>query len=214
MAGGQDAVGFPTKTLFVYNPKRNNWTRRADLPVAAEGGSSAAINGRLFMCTPGLHGAPPRLHHYNPATDKWTELAAPLHNHRHGTAGAINGKFYVAGGIDSGSLDGSPTLDEYDPATNSWTTKAPMPTPRFGMGGGVISDKLYVVGGKLTALNDASIMAAAEAYNPATDTWEAKASMPTPRVFLAATAVDGVLFAVGGENAAGPRLSTNEAYTP
>jgi len=49
---------------------------------------------------------------------------------------------------------------------------------------------------------------AVEAFDPATDTWITKASMPTPRYDLTAGVIKGILYAVGGY------LDTVEAYNP
>ncbi|MEK7767669.1 MAG: hypothetical protein AAB368_15675, partial [bacterium] len=49
-------------------------------------------------------------------------------------------------------------------------------------------------------------------YNPATDTWAAKASMPTARQALATAVVDGRLFALGGSN--GSSLRVDQQYDP
>src|SRR5207248_11450538 len=52
-----------------------------------------------------------------------------------------------------------------------------------------------------------------EAYNPVTDTWTPRASMPTPRNDLAAApAADGLIYVFGGLD--GNVLATVEAYNP
>src|SRR5205814_8547714 len=48
-----------------------------------------------------------------------------------------------------------------------------------------------------------------EVYDPATDTWTTKANMPTGRTDLAAAAIDGKLYAVGGS---GGNLNELEVY--
>jgi len=45
------------------------------------------------------------------------------------------------------------------------------------------------------------------------ETWLPKASMPTARAWLTATAVNNVIYAIGGQNDSGA-LATNEAYDP
>ena len=58
------------------------------------------------------------------------------------------------------------------------------------------------------------IFAAVEAYDPATNTWTAKASMPTPRFGLAVGVINNTLYAVGGDGGIGAILATMEAYDP
>src|SRR5687768_7675152 len=43
-------------------------------------------------------------------------------------------------------------------------------------------------------------------------TWTTKAPMPTPRLGLAAAAIDGIIYAVGGDNYSCGTYSTVEAY--
>src|SRR5439155_526290 len=56
-------------------------------------------------------------------------------------------------------------------------------------------------------------LATVEAYDPASNTWTTKASMPTARGGLGVAVVNGVLYAVGGEDGAS-LLATVEAYDP
>ena len=54
-----------------------------------------------------------------------------------------------------------------------------------------------------------------EAYNPATNSWVSKPSMPTGRGYLGSAIVNGVVYAIGGVNSAnGTEFGTVEAYTP
>jgi hypothetical protein len=46
------------------------------------------------------------------------------------------------------------------------------------------------------------------------DTWETREDMPTGRRFLGLAAVDGIVFAIGGESAVGVYEKKNEAYDP
>jgi N-acetylneuraminic acid mutarotase len=54
-----------------------------------------------------------------------------------------------------------------------------------------------------------------EVYDPVTDTWTKKASMPTARMLLATSVVNGKIYAIGGALVAGGNcLSTVEVYDP
>jgi len=56
---------------------------------------------------------------------------------------------------------------------------------------GVVNDILYAVGGQ-------DQLGAVEAYDPATDTWTAKATVPTPRSGNGSGVVNGILYTVDG----------------
>jgi N-acetylneuraminic acid mutarotase len=97
------------------------------------------------------------LFRYSPTTNTWSWKRPAPHYHIGGAGGVINGKFYVAGGV------GTTALDRYDPLTDTWKTLAPLPTGGAARGA-VLLGKLFVVTAGGTY-----------AYNPATNTWSAKA---------------------------------------
>ncbi|MEJ2240594.1 MAG: kelch repeat-containing protein, partial [Candidatus Bathyarchaeota archaeon] len=83
----------------------------------------------------------------------------------------------------------------------------------------VIENKIYIIGGDrgnydigitTTAIN--------EVYDPATDTWEMKTSMPTRRMAVSANVVDGKIYVIGGgEKTPNTNLTptaVNEVYDP
>jgi N-acetylneuraminic acid mutarotase len=88
---------------------------------------------------------------------------------------------YVIGGRSAGATSGFCSsglskVQAYDAGANSWTTKAPFPTPiQSTNGAGVINGKIYLTGG-CTGNNQYS--GRTWMYNPATNAWTQKASMP------------------------------------
>jgi len=71
----------------------------------------------------------------------------------------------------------------------------------------VVKGLIYLVGG-----NDGTgaLVSSVDVYDPSTDTWTKKASMPTPRTMLAVAAINGIVYAVGGLGSG----NTLEAYDP
>jgi hypothetical protein len=67
--------------------------------------------------------------------------------------------------------------------------------------------KIYVIGGW-----NGTRLTTNEVYDPATNTWATKASMPTARSEAACSAVNNVIYVIAGTN--GAPLNTNEAYDP
>lgn len=130
------------------------------------------------------------------AENVW-ELKAPMHQAR-GALGviAVGEKIYAIGGAvnnvyntasDSWRIVG--TNEEYNPQTNSWTTKMSMPTPRAYFSLSTYHNKIYCFGGingeGMLSYQDTDIQLpgilwsnATEVYNPLTDSWEKKTSMP------------------------------------
>ncbi|PVX26785.1 MAG: hypothetical protein CW691_00285 [Candidatus Bathyarchaeum sp.] len=133
----------------------------------------------------------------------------------------VNGKIYAIGGKnDNGYLS---TNEEYDPATNTWTTKAPMPTSRSGFGIAVVNNKIYCIGGKIDFNWDTGehiLCSINQVYDPLTDTWENKTSMPTKRERTSTNVVHDKIYLIGGFKAqtSSPykllQSPVNEVYDP
>ena len=125
--------------------------------------------------------------------DSWTrERPIPTIRKNLGVA-VVYGKIYAIGGRnDSGYLS---TNEEYDPATKTWTTKTPMPTPRSDFGIAVVQNRIYCIGGIIeydwSGHGEGILCAVNEVYDPLTDTWENKTSMPTTRQRPIANVVNG-----------------------
>jgi N-acetylneuraminic acid mutarotase len=84
--------------------------------------------------------------------------------------------------------------------SGTWTTKTPMPTPRANPASAVFNDTIYVIGG-----SDGGIYYPKnEAYDPATDNWTTKDSLPIDAVFCRAVTVDNKIYVIGIENYSGP----------
>jgi len=153
------------------------------------------------------------------AEDSWT-TREPMPRARSGIGVAVvNGKIYAIGGQNGeGVLN---TTEKYDPVTNEWTTKTSMPTARSDFGIAVYQDKIYVIGGTIgpgTALGESLLTGATEVYDPETDTWETKTSMPTHRQGLEANVVSDKIYLIGGVIHAGGftiwGFDENEVYSP
>ncbi len=209
--------------LNVYDPIRNRWSKRADMPRRFAGGVSGVINGKLYVLMGNCNNCgsveriTSRMYRYDPATNMWEFVSRAPHAHASGAGAVINGKFYVAGGTGADGRASS-QLDVYDPATDRWTTLAPMPSARTGVAGAALQGMLYVVG--KANVEPGESQGETTAYNPQTNTWITKAPMSgAGRGNLAAAAVrfEGSphLLAVGGDNVEGLGDSDqNQAFTP
>lgn len=145
-----------------------------------------------------------------PAPSKRTEVAASV----------LNGKIYVVGGFNEPSLSNiarlavSDAVEVYEPKSDGWTTAAPLPARLHHTGTAVIGERLYVIGGFTTGfLSLWNPVDSAYRYDPATDTWEELAPMPTARGALGVATVGGKLYAVGGIGEQG-NSDAVEAYDP
>jgi len=131
--------------------------------------------------------------HAKATEDSWITLE-PMPTSRSSLGVAvIEDKIYAIGGVQSD------INEEYDSAKNIWTTKMSMPTARGDFAIAVLQDKIYAIGG-LTRSGQwtAELTGVNEVYDPATDSWTTKKSMPIPKAGLSANVVDGKIYLIGG----------------
>ena len=107
------------------------------------------------------------------------ESKAPMLTARSGFGLAVvNGKIYAIGGYNKNQTGFSDVNEMYDPATDTWTVKTPMPTQRVSFAIAVYKDKVYVFGGQILQAGRRVVINVTEVYDPASDSWTTKTSMP------------------------------------
>ena len=105
-----------------------------------------------------------------------------------------------------------------DPAENPWSTKASMQVARGGLGVAVVDGKIYAIGGSTQEGSPSDgysggVVGTNEEYNPATDRWAFRKSMPTPRELFGIVVYQNKIYCIGGY--AGKReTNVNEVYDP
>jgi N-acetylneuraminic acid mutarotase len=218
---------------------QGKWVDLMPFPEPHEEVIGQGANGRMYVFA-GLVSAPVwqpvgMVYEYDPPANKWTKKRVmPLPAH-HLSLTEYNGKVYVFGGFIAGRVGNltawAPINNafEYDPATDSWKELAPMPTKRGAGVAATVGDKMYVIGGAAVApgatnpsihpTTAQSVLGTVEEYDPKTNKWRARASMPTPRNHTAAGVVNGKIYVIGGRLgaafiAASSNLSNVEAYDP
>ncbi|HEY2532298.1 MAG TPA: kelch repeat-containing protein [Xanthobacteraceae bacterium] len=195
------------------------WTMAAPLPKAIGEIVGATVNGKIYVLSgldnrPGVAAPTGYNWAYDPATNAWSDRKSmPVPAHHIMTATWAD-KIYVFGGFvrPPSAVAWQPVANAwvYDPATDSWQALAPMPTPR-GAGQAVeVGGTIYVIGGVQSnkpgnpgapialGSNDQIVLGTVEAYNPATNTWQPRAPMPTARNHFFADAVNGKIYAIDG----------------
>jgi N-acetylneuraminic acid mutarotase len=105
------------------------------------------------------------------------------------------------------------------PVENSWTPKAPMHQARSNLGVATVNGKIYAIGGSThegdarnITINDT--VGTNEEYDPVTDKWTYRKSMPTPRIEFAIATFENKIYCIGGYLANGLVTGVNEVYDP
>ena len=195
---------------------QGKWVKAAPFPEAGEELLGAAANGKMYVFCGLAPGWKPigLVYEYDPATDKWTKKKPMALASHHVSFTEMNGKIYAFGGFvppESGPPAWVPINNawEYDPAADTWKALAPMPTKRGSPVAVALDGKIYVIGGATTPPNQPEVTAVhptrphvvlgtVEEYDPATNTWRARTSMPTPRNHAVGAAVNGKIYVIGG----------------
>jgi N-acetylneuraminic acid mutarotase len=226
MVGGQGTNFFsPLNAVWAYDPSTGTWTSKAPMPTSREFLAVGVVNGILYAVG-GYDGTNilRTVEAYDPSTNTWTTKAPMPTGRALLGVGVVNGILYAVGGFNGPvfpfpSSNVLNSVEAYDPSTNTWTTKAPMPTGLEELAVGVVNGILYAVGGISSNGGVSYMLGTLEAYDPSTNTWTTKASMPTSRSDVGVGVVSGILYAVGGccgfSNVMPPGpFNTAEAYTP
>jgi len=191
--------------------------------TAAAGSSGGVPSGSMIL---GNSRVPPAGYTLvGPTTigNVWVSVA-PMPTARNGlAAAAVNGKIYAIGGLAAGlaaSFNRLNTVEVYDSNSNSWSTVASMPTARDSLAAAVLNGKIYAIGG----FSSNTPLDTVEVYDPVSNSWTTSSAiggspgtvvpMPTARWGLAAAAVNGKIYAIGGINTMGQYVNTVEVYDP
>ena len=192
---------------------QGKWIKLAPFPEPAEELLGAAANGKLYVFCGLAPGWNPMglVYEYDPATDKWTKKKPmPLASH-HVSFTEHKGKIYAFGGFvlpQAGPPAWVPIDNawEYDPASDSWRALAPLPTKRGSPVAASVAEKIYVIAGANVLPGSPAVhparphysVSVVEEYDPAANTWRARAPIPTPRNHAVAGVVNGKIYVIGG----------------
>ncbi len=142
----------------------------------------------------------------------WTSKANMLTPRGGIGVAALDGLIYAVGGYNGSYLR---TVEAYDPIADTWQARADMLSVRHQGALAAANGKLYALGGFAGWDPAEQAVNSVEEYDPATNTWTARASMAESRNSpAAATASDGRIYVAGGGNNTNAVMSSMEAYDP
>jgi N-acetylneuraminic acid mutarotase len=166
----------------------------------------AAMSGlcRFDAAANGAQGGPPK-------GGVWSLAGAMPEPRQEAGITALGNMIYIVGGYGADTLP-STLVQVYDPAANKWKQAAPIPEAMHHHGVASADGRIYVVGGFTGSFAKRVPVNSVWQYDPASDRWEKRAPLPTPRGALAVAVVDGRIYAMGGERFRDPVESI--AYEP
>jgi len=181
------------------------WVTKAPLPVGRTEVSVAELDGKIYLLGGYVLGSvTSNLNQvYDPATDTWRDLRPmPIGLNHVGVIG-YQGKIYLFGGFIRQNRDPIAHAFAYDPRADKWQEIAPLPSKRGAVAVVALDGKLHVIGGAIggergVGFEGRRSVTLHEVYDPATDTWSQRASLPERRDHLGLVVYDGKIHAIGG----------------
>lgn len=221
VVGGETAAG-STGVIEVYNPATNTWTTCPNtMPTPRQRFGLAILGNRLYAVGGSNNNVVVNTNEegliINPTLTWTNEPALPLARNAC-DAQSLGGNIYLVGGINQNPpVGGAPiaVTAQYDTINRVWAPLANIPTARGVRGIAALGGQIYAYGG----FNGNVFVNNVEAYNPATNTWQALAPMNqcAGPVAAADTVVNNRIYAIGGA-VGGPNplapVATVEEYDP
>jgi N-acetylneuraminic acid mutarotase len=184
------------------------WRSAATAPIGVYEASSASVNGKLYVFggffNPQTQ-ATAQSDVYDPPTNTWTRIADMPYVVTHSGVAIVGTDIYFAGGFVGNWV--GPTLTDqtnqvivYDTLTNTWSSIAPLPASRAAGGLVLIGQLLHFFGGTNEFVQaDMPDHWVYDLANPAAG-WVAKAPLPDARDHFGYAALNGMIYAIGGEH--------------
>lgn len=219
------------QAVAAYAAGVDAWETRAPMPSERTEISVTTDAGRIFVIGGFIEAgqdravAPRAMHVYDPASDAWTTPDSIPQGVNHAGFAHVDGRLYILGGFRENTFEPVGSVHIYDLSTEQWSEGAPMPTPRGALAVAVADGRIHAIGGNAEAAQalehgahhvgaDESSVGTHEVYDPATDSWERRAPMPTPRNHHGAASLNGRVHVVAGRVGRDFEMTTHEIYDP
>lgn len=207
--------------VWVYEASSNSWRPgRNTMPAPRRHFAVATLQEKIYAVG-GLDatGRPTATNfEFDPATESWASRRQMATPRSHFALAARDGWLHAVGGLRPSWLGQRVTArhEAYDPDTDTWHPRKPLPRGVCGLAASALGPTFSVAGGEVRlvfgrwgrALTDRHLM-----FHPSSNSWQVKASLPTPRRDQRLAQVFGQLVAVGGRAAFGA-LADCDRYDP
>ncbi len=211
----------------VYDLAADRWAAVADIPEDITHGA-VAVDGQTIYIAGGFIGRHPgpQTNHvwkYNVTTNTWS--AGPNLPGARG-AGALvrlGRELHFFGGTerDLNNLDvyKRDSADHWvlklDGGT-TWTSAAPLPNPRNHIAGAQLNGLIYAIGGQHLGDEVGGDQSTVQSYNPATNSWTTRASLPLPLGHINSSTVvwNGRILVIAGVTLKSLEVANVSQYDP
>lgn len=186
-----------TRVCEAFDLASHEWTRCPSLPMPLHHIATAAIGDSIYAGGGYLdlrfrHLQAPPLLRLDDGSQSWVTVAQlPVAVGEHSLI-ALDSKLYLIGGRTAGG--NSAQLWRFD--GEQWHRLADMQTPRNSFAAVVYDGEIWVLGGRDQR---GSALSQVESWNPATNRWQPRPSLPRAIGGLAAAVLDQRIHVLGGE---------------
>ncbi len=211
---------------YEFDPATLRFTPKASLPIPRFKTQATVYKGKILVLGGISAMAAANAQLYDPTANSWSALPSVNWERRFWAGDVIGDLILLAGGRDEHGKSSS-AVDVYSDAWRAWVGATGLITPREDAFVAALGGALYVMGGRDEA--GTSLAAAEKGVPPqepiaveippapaaaVTIAWSTKSPMPTPRAFGATTAVDNLIYALGGFESGKGASCVVEAYDP
>lgn len=221
--GGAEGVALSGPTGAVHEltpPPRQlrpaGWDDLGAAPLARQQVATAAVDGIVWVVG-GLETvdvATTTVAGLDPETGEWQQAADLPEALHHAMAVNYRDELVVIGGWVPDGSDPVATVSDavYVLRDDAWEPLGSLNHARAAGAAAVVDDTIVVVGGQA----DNELVPQTEVYDPSENRWQVVTDMPTPREHVAAAAIAGHVYVVGGRTPDGPEtnFATLERYDP
>lgn len=197
-----------------YDPISNKWSEKSPMPTARFSFATAVLDEEIYTFGGNKPNAPfSSVEVFNPKLNKWASKKEMKTPRNAASAASYNGKIYVFGGGVIGENETNIT-EAYNPKSDSWVSLKEMPQPRSSHVSVLVNDKIYLIGGKSKG-NEYSqgFVTDVDEYDPKTNLWSKKLSIPTPRFQFSAVTYKNKIYVISGRDSKGLTTSV-EVFDP
>ena len=187
---------------LTFDPTACSWNNLSPSSLSKTESQSVKINDKLYV----LGGFVENLdvtsvtEIYDPSSNTWSYGAPMPIPVTHMGAVAVGEEIWILGGF-AGDHPGKSTdlVQIYNTSTDIWSTGPPLPLPRASGGAAYSEGRIHYFGGllpdRITDVGDHFVFD----LNDQVGGWKTLAPLPEPRNHLGAAAVNGILYAIGGQ---------------
>lgn len=200
----------PSDTVYAYTIATDSWTTKTACPNNMDLGTATALNGKIYVIAPILHGADgdTKTYEFDPAgAGTWTVKTNAVTGSTLGNSSSVtDGTYiYLLGGIANASQK---WCKRYLPSTDIWANMTDAPSIRSAAIAEYHDGKIYFIGG----LNDVIYLTTMAIYDIATGTWSTPSAILNNASAYAASCIVGTcIYIFGGHD--GANLSLIQKYS-